>query len=192
MPTASPPKLMTTEELLAMPDDGVERWLINGELREKRDTDMTKRNRFHSRAMTRIARFLDVWSDSRPEPRGQVYCGEIGVLLSRDPDSTVGVDVIYAAPDLAASQPDDTTLFEGVPTLVVEIFSPGNTLEEIDEKLDTYRSAGVPIVWLADPSDRTITVYRLGAKPELFNDTQDLTAEPHLPGFRVLVADLFG
>ena len=26
---------MTTEELLALPDDGMERWLIRGELREK-------------------------------------------------------------------------------------------------------------------------------------------------------------
>ena len=25
----------TTEQLLAMPDDGMERWLIDGELREK-------------------------------------------------------------------------------------------------------------------------------------------------------------
>ena len=33
---ASATPLMTTEELLAMPDDGVERWLIRGELREKR------------------------------------------------------------------------------------------------------------------------------------------------------------
>jgi hypothetical protein len=53
-------KLMTTAELLAMPDDGVERWLINGELREKQpgDETTTKRNRFHSKAMSRISHFL--------------------------------------------------------------------------------------------------------------------------------------
>ena len=27
--------LMTTEELLALPDDGIDRWLIAGELRER-------------------------------------------------------------------------------------------------------------------------------------------------------------
>ena len=44
MATAS--SLMTTEELLALPEDGTDRWLIAGELRER---PMTKRNRFHSR-----------------------------------------------------------------------------------------------------------------------------------------------
>ncbi len=36
MSVAAAPPLMTTEELLALPDDGVERWLIRGRLREKR------------------------------------------------------------------------------------------------------------------------------------------------------------
>ena len=44
--------LMTTEELLALPEDDVERWLIDGELRER---PMTVRNRFHSRVMVRVA-----------------------------------------------------------------------------------------------------------------------------------------
>ena len=44
---------------------------------------------------------------------------------------------------------------------------------------------------LRDPHDRTVTVYRPGARPETFNDAQELTAEPHLPGFRVEVARLF-
>ena len=35
---------ITTAELLAMPEDGMDRWLIRGELREK---PMTKRNRYH-------------------------------------------------------------------------------------------------------------------------------------------------
>lgn len=193
MPTASPPKpLMTTEELLALPDDGVERWLINGQLREKRDPEMTKRNRFHSQAMSEIAAVLTNWVKTQPRPRGAVYCGEIGVCLARNPDNTVGVDVVYAPPELVAAQSDDTTLLDGVPTLLVEILSPSNTEEEINEKLDTYRSAGVPVVWVADPHDRTVTVYRPGAEPELFNATHDLTAEPHLPGFRARVADLFG
>jgi hypothetical protein len=39
---------MTTEELLALPPGGVERWLIRGKLRQK---PMTIRNRWHSRIM---------------------------------------------------------------------------------------------------------------------------------------------
>ena len=54
--------LMTTEELLAMPDDGVERWLIRGELREKRPPEggppMTVRNRYHSRVLMFVGHVL--------------------------------------------------------------------------------------------------------------------------------------
>jgi hypothetical protein len=36
-----------------------------------------------------------------------------------------------------------------------------------------------------------VTVYRPGAEPETYNRLAEITAEPHLPGFRVKVADLF-
>src|SRR5947209_20626188 len=92
---ATAAKLMTTEELLAMPDDGVERWLIRGELREKREEvggkPMTIRNRFHSRLTTRVAKFLDNWLDKQPKPRGAVLSGEAGVRLRHDPDTVVGL-----------------------------------------------------------------------------------------------------
>lgn len=182
---------MTTEQLLAMPDDGVERWLIRGQLREKREDPMTKRNRFHSRVMVRVAHLLEVWLERQPEPRGQVLCGEAGVRLRDDPETTVGVDVIYVSADVLARQSQDRTLIDGVPILAVEILSPGNTIEEIDEKVDSYLAAGVPLTWVIDPHHRTVRVHRTGAEPELFNVRHELSAEPHLPGFRVPVARIF-
>src|SRR5437763_15693424 len=109
--------VMTTEEMLALPEDGSERWLIRGRLRER---PSTVRNRWHSRIMTRVAKFLDNWLDGQPEPRGSVLCGEAGVRLRRNPDTTVGVDVVYVSPELAAQQSDETTLIDGVPVLAVE------------------------------------------------------------------------
>src|SRR5579875_2681732 len=113
---------MNTEELLALPDDGMERWLIAGELREHpREHCKTVRNRFHSRAMICIGTELELWRRQQPQPRGQVLGGEVGVRLSRDPDTTVGVDVVYVSADVIIRQTDETTLIEGVPTLAVEI-----------------------------------------------------------------------
>jgi Uma2 family endonuclease len=182
------PALMTTEQLLALPDDGVERWLIRGQLREK---PMTYRNRWHSRAMARVTHFLEVWREQQPEPRGSVLCGEAGVRLTRDPDTTVGVDVVYISAELTVRNPDDTTIIDGVPVLAVEILSPNNTVEEIDEKLDQYLQAGVPLVWVINTRRRTVTIYRPSQEPEFVNARQELSGEPELPGFRVRVADLF-
>jgi len=186
MATAS--SLMTTEELLAIPEDGTDRWLIAGELRER---PMTRRNRFHSRTMARVTRFLDSWLDEQPEPRGQVLVGDAGVILGHDPDTTVGIDVTYISAEVMLRQTEDSTLIDGVPTLVVEILSPSDTIEDINEKIDAYLAARVSIIWIIDPYRRTITVHQPECEPELFNIRDELSAEPHLPGFRVPVARLF-
>jgi Uma2 family endonuclease len=188
MAVAATTSAMTTEEMLALPRDGVERWLIQGQLREK---PMTVRNRWHSRIMVRVARFLDVWLDQQPEPRGSVLCGEAGCRLRRNPDTTVGIDVVYISAELAARQSDKTSLIDGAPVLVVEILSPNDTQDEINEMIDSYLQAGVALVWVINPHDRTVLIYRPGAEPELVNALQELSGEPQLPGFRVPVAQLF-
>jgi Uma2 family endonuclease len=181
-------KLMTTEELLALPDDGMERWLIDGELRERQ---MPVRTRFHSHVMANAAAELVNWSRSQPEPRGQVLCGEAGVVLSRDPDSTVGLDVAYVTHEMVARQTDETTLFDGVPVLAVEVLSPGTTVEQLTERRAIFRRARVPLVWIIDPYAQTVTVYRPGARPVLVNTDNELVGDPELPSFRVPVARLF-
>jgi Uma2 family endonuclease len=188
MSVAAPPKTMTTEEMLALPENGVERWLVRGQLREK---PMTVRNRTHSQIMAQVAYFLVNWLLQQPQPRGSVYCGEVGVRLQRNPDTTVGVDVTYVSADTVARQTDATTLIEGAPVLAVEILSPSDTQEEINEKIDDYLSAGVPLVWIIDPHHRTVEIFRPGEEPALVNIRQELSGEPHLPGFRVAAAQLF-
>lgn len=179
---------VTTEQMLAMPENGVERWLIQGQLRE---SPMTVRNRWHSRIMTLVAHVLQSWLEKQPEPRGAVLTGEAGVRLRRNPDSTVGVDVVYVDAELAAQEPDDTNLIDGVPVLVVEILSPSDTQENIDEKIDDYLAAGVRLVWVIDPHDKTVLIYRPGAEPQLVTIAQELTADAELPSFRVQAGQLF-
>jgi Uma2 family endonuclease len=152
---------------------------------------MTRRNRRHSYTESKIVKLLDLWLDSRPQPRGEVLCGEVGFRIRKNPDTTVGIDVAYMSPETAAANPPDAALIDGPPVLAVEILSPSDQHEDISEKVQAYLDAGVKLVWVADPVFRTICVYRPDAAPVLFNDTQELTAEPHLPGFRAAVAELF-
>ncbi len=123
-PVATLPAQMTTEEMLALPENGVERWLIRGQLREK---PRTVRNRFHGQALAQVGHVLMRWLEQQPAPRGAVFGGEVGCRLRHSPDSTVGVDVIYLTAAQLAEQHDETTLIDGPPTLVVEILSPNDT-----------------------------------------------------------------
>jgi Uma2 family endonuclease len=188
MNATSVANLMTTEELQAMPDDGMDRELIRGELRER---PMTRRSRLHARTEARIVALIDRWMSSQPGLRGEILSGEAGCILRRDPDTTVGIDVAYVSPEMAARQSDETTLLDGPPVLAVEILSPSDKQEDIDEKVEEYLAAGVALVWIVNPRFRTVTAFRTDAEPELFNVRQELSAEPHLPGFRVAMKDLF-
>ena len=179
---------MTTEEFLALPDDGTERMLIRGRLWEK---PMTRRNPQHSYSESRIAYFLWSWLDQQPEPRGEVFDGEVGFRLHRDPDTTVGIDVAYISAELSAATPEKARLIEGIPILAVEILSPSNTYAEVMEKVEDYVAVGVPLTWVVEPVFRTVTIYRPGHEPELLNSRQEQTGDPHLPGFRAPVAALF-
>jgi Uma2 family endonuclease len=188
MSIAQPPQLLTTQQLMEMPDDGKERWLIRGELREK---ELTRRNRGHSRIEGKIAHLLHKWLESQPEPHGEVLVGEAGIRLLRNPDTTVGVDVAYISPETADANPNEEGFVDGVPVLVAEILSPSDREEEINEKVEGYLDAGVKLVWVVDPAFRTITVYRPDAEPQLYNVTHTFEGDPHLPGFRVPVAEVF-
>jgi Uma2 family endonuclease len=194
--TANPPKVWTTEDLLAMPDDGVERWIIRGQLREKPsefpEAKMTVRNRHHSSAMSFIAAALVNWMRTQPEPWGDVYSGEAGVRLRSPVETTVGVDLAYAPPAVFEAQSDDeTTMLDGTPSLVVEILSPSDTHEEIEEKIDEYLEAGVPVVWTVNTLRHTITIHRPGFEPRLFSPSDRLPEHESMPGFSPLVSELF-
>jgi Uma2 family endonuclease len=140
---------MTLEEMLALPDDGMERELIRGQLRER---PMTRRNRWHAGVEARIAKLLGVWLDTRPEPRGEVVSGEAGFRLSTAPDSGVGIDVAYVSAEVAAATPEKASYFQGPPVLAVEILSPSDKQEDIDEKVALYLETGVLLVWDRQPA----------------------------------------
>ena len=50
--------------------------------------------------------------------------------------------------------------FEGAPALVLEILSPSNRADDLEEKRPAYRKAGVQEIWFVDPDNREIIIDR--------------------------------
>jgi Uma2 family endonuclease len=185
MSTVDAPR-MTVEEFLALPDDGVERMLIDGVVRE---IGMTIRRWEHGSVQANITALLKAWLWTQPRPRGRVMDGDVGFRLATG--TLVGVDVAYASAELAAATPRSQDIFDGGPTLAVEIISPSDRQEDILDKVASYRASDVPLVWVVQPGFQTVTVHRPDAAPKLYNIEEEIDAEPHLPGFRASVAQIF-
>ena len=179
--------LMTAEEFLAIPEDGIARELIRGEIREY---GMTLRNHMHGEVVANVVHVLKSWNGGQPRPRGLVSGGDTGFRLSRDPDVVVGPDVAYASAELIARTPRTPTFYDGPPLLAVEVLSPSDRHEEVVEKVQLYLDAGV-VVWVVDPDFRWVSVHRPGFEPEVFNASAELVADPYLPGLRATVAAIF-
>jgi Uma2 family endonuclease len=77
------------------------------------------------------------------------------------------------------------------PDLAIEVVSPNDKIFELDEKLDDYRKAAVKLVWVVDYKSRTVRVRPLGGRPAELEETDILKGDPVLPGFSVLVSELF-
>ena len=177
----------TAEALMEMPDDGVERDIIRGELRER---EMTRRNPDHSGVEVMLSHVLQAWLETQPKPWGRFHGGEAGFRLRRDPETFVGIGLAYVSAKMAAERDRKQKFYEGSPILAIEILSPSDQHEKIVEKVELYLEVGTT-VWVVDPDFRTVSVHRAGQPVASYNDQQEILCDLELPGFRVAVSRLF-
>lgn len=78
------------------------------------------------------------------------------------------------------------------PDLAVEVISPNDVYYRVEQKVREYLEAGVRMVWLVNPDDRTVRVFSKGQHISVqLGPDDDLTGDEVLPGFSCRVADLF-
>lgn len=77
------------------------------------------------------------------------------------------------------------------PDLVVEVISPNDNAADLEEKVDDFLSAGVPLIWVLSPETRTARVHRRSGTDSRLRPGDGLDGEDILPGFRCELAKLF-
>ena len=126
----------------------------------------------------------------RARKLGFATTNDSGVVLFDDPGTVVGPDVAFHTNiPRYADMPERWS--DTLPVLAVEVLSPTDRWSRVQTKIQDYLEAGVPLVWLADPDEKSITVYRLKKRVEVFRCDQEITGGEELPGFTCKVADLF-
>jgi Uma2 family endonuclease len=186
--STSQTKLMTAEELLALPTygpGGDRRYeLIRGELKE-----MSPTKPIHGIVCARVAFRLVGFVEGRD--LGEVFGAETGFLVESDPDSVVGADAAFVSRERLAAVESFDKFLPFAPDLAVEVLSPGNTVQEIDEKVALYFAAGSRLVWVINPKRRTAAVYRSPLEVRIVSESDALDGGDVLPGFTLDLSKLF-
>ena len=176
--------LVTAEELLAMPDDGLRYELVNGQLHA-----MPLLGFEHGRVTAAIGGLLA--AHVREHDLGGAVSARTGFLLSQDPDTVRAPDVAFVAKARAEAVGYATKYWPGAPDLAVDVVSPSDTWSEVQEKALAWLAAGTVAVFVLDPRSRTAAVHR-AAGTLLFEAHDTLDLDDAVPGLRVSLTGIFG
>jgi Uma2 family endonuclease len=169
-----------------MPDGGKGYELVRGKVKERNVS--TESSRVGGELYFHIRLFLAT------HPLGWAFPQETGFRCfaadPTDPDRVRKPDAAFVSfVALPVSAYKRKGFCEAIPDLVVEVISPGNSAEEVEEKRVEWLRVGVREVWVVNPSTQNVHVYRAGGYA--FLQEADTLTTPLLPGFSVPVADLF-
>jgi Uma2 family endonuclease len=131
-----------------------------------------------------------LWNYTRQVKKGYVCTNDTGLILKRDPDTVKGPDVsLY----LESKRYEDLEIKypEKLPDLIVEVMSPNDKVGKMMRRISNFLARGVPMVWLVDPDDKSVTIYRANHLPMVVEEPEELANLEELPGFRCQVAELF-
>jgi Uma2 family endonuclease len=179
-------KPITAEEFIAMPElaDGSRQELVRGEI-----VMLPPPGFEHGDVQLGVGSLLRQYVRSHGLGRVTV---ESGVITERDPDTVRGPDVAFWSKErLPLDQPRPRGYPEAAADLCVEILSPGNRPGAVRDKVCEYLNRGVRLVWVVDPENHSVTVYRSPDEGRLLHETATLSGEDVLPGFSSRVAELF-
>jgi len=178
--------LLTTDDLIALPDDGNTYELIEGELIVSSAPTVT-----HQRVIANLLYLIHRYLDENP--RGEVLPTP-GVIFDRH--NSVIPDLVFLTNE-QLGQVGGESHIRLAPALAVEVVSPGreNARRDRVKKLRVYGKFGVGEYWVADPESRTVEIYRPAdgalALVATVGGDEEITS-PRLPGFACRAARVFG
>ncbi len=159
----------------------------NFELERGEVVEMSRPGIRHGVVCANIARILGNFVFARK--KGCVCGNDTGLVVGRQPDTVRGPDVILF---------DENRNFDTLdvkfgskpPALAVEVLSPNDLASKVMKRIAQQLDFGTGLVWLVDPEERTLTVFRPGTH-RVVNDSQEIHGEEVLPDLRFMVAEIF-
>lgn len=143
----------------------------------------------HGSFERRIAQLLGAHVDQHE--LGEVVAGEVGFIVSHDPDSVLAPDIAYVRKERLDAIGTTEKYFPEAPTLAVEIVSPSDTAEAVDSKARRWLAAGTEAVWVVFPRGKSVTVYQSLDNIQILTVDHVLDGGEVIRGFALPVREIF-
>jgi Uma2 family endonuclease len=177
-------KPITVEDFYEIASEGFRGELVRGELKETMPTSI-----LHGIIAGRIAGLL--WVFLLQNKLGEVLTAETGFRLFVDEKTVRVPDVSFLSNEKLAGIKNVSKFYDGAPDLAVEVISPSETYNDVQGKLEDYLSAGVKMVWIIRPENKTVTIYRALSDFKILRENEELNGEDVLPNFKCNLTDIF-
>jgi Uma2 family endonuclease len=182
------PRQLTVADLAEMPGE-LPSGLVRFELDNGVLITMSPSGGLHCYIQNVIAREFGTQGQLRGF--GISVCGEVGIVLWRNPDRVVGADAAFFSTAKLPVTFAREGYYETIPDLVVEVISKNDTRAYVAGKVKDYFQAGVSIVWLINPAKRTLVEHRVGQEPVTFEESATVTLPDLIPGFQLPLGMVF-
>jgi Uma2 family endonuclease len=175
---------LTAEDLLKIPYDGFRYELIQGELLKMSPAAYT-----HGKIAMNIGASLHQFVKSNK--LGEVCVAETGFKLASEPDTVRAPDVAFIRKERIEKVGILQGFGRGAPDLIVEVTSPSDTFQEVDDKVGDWLDAGVLMVIIINPCKKRVHLYRSKTNVAILDENDEIDGEDVVPGWKIKVSELF-
>jgi len=177
-------KPVTAEELLRIPDDGLRRELVRGEVRT-----MAPAGNVHGRIAIDVSTPLDQYV--RAHDLGVVFAAETGFKIAGNPDTVRAPDAAFVRRERVEAVGEVEGYWPEAPDLAVEVVSPNDLFAEVEEKVADWLAAGTRMILVVNPRARTVVVRLSEKEARILSEEEVLDGGQVVPGWTLSVADVF-
>jgi Uma2 family endonuclease len=172
------------EHLLTLDSEHRYEW-VNDKLREKPPMGAGA-----NRVATILVRLMDAHATAAG--LGLVFSMECGYqVFPHDPKKVRKPDASFIARGRLPNDRPPRGQVTIAPDLEVEVVSPNDEAEEIDQRVADYLAAGVKLLWIVYPASRSVWLVRRDGSAARLTEADELRGEDVLPGFACPVRTLF-
>jgi len=174
---------LTALDYYALPEGPPYFQLIDGELYMSPSP-----NRYHQDVVQNIA--VPLIQHVKAACAGRVYVAPSDVVFTEN--HVLQPDIYFVSKDRLSILTAQGA--SGAPDLVIEVLSQSTATLDLGRKREIYAESGVKELWALSPKEKAVEIFRFREDPAKSVSTlrgNAVIETPILPGFALLVADIF-